>query len=332
MRTMAQESRGTAEPLPYAIPDFEADDALTAAYETAVKAHVDDAIATAVGAVRDAVLAKTEQLEAAVKIAELAATHAKSEAIRTADEYADKLPNRRNRGGGVRPPSFIETLRTFGAANRLYRAAVEASDRKHDALKKERTTIDDLERHNKKFESTIVAREAEIRKHYASLAGRDEFRADPKFADLLNRHEAIVAERETYDRRYEQGRVVDAEARDRSMARDNLRFLDGTLRGVRFDKNREMRFGALRYFRATDRDGRTWLVDYDDELRPLTRKTVDISQEPGGTYRVERSAGGEYHPSPEDAHHAGRDPRIGQGVDLRVMRALRDFVNRDTTI
>jgi len=99
-------------------------------------------------------------------------------------------------------------------------------------------------------------------------------------------------------------------------------------------RERDARFGKLRYFTFRDRDGRLWLLDYADDLRPLLQITFDVVFA-NDRYLIARSTGNGLLAQPMQrgtARLPGPDPRALLGVDPLLIRAIVDFVGRERTM
>jgi hypothetical protein len=173
-------------------------------------------------------------------------------------------------------------------------------------------------------------RELEVRKHYKTPEGRAELEADPRLEELAKQCAAIDAERADYTARLAAGTVSDEERRDRTLAQDNYRYLDGEVLGLHCLHERELRFGELRYLMFRDRVDRIWLLEYAPDVLPLTQMRFDIIYQ-NERYLIQRSP-----PPPRSDEeqprrlvHEGTDPRAYMGTDPALRLALRQFVERE---
>lgn len=116
------------------------------------------------------------------------------------------------------------------------------------------------------------------------------------------------------------------------MGEHGHRYLDGTVRGLHCLRERDARFGRLRYLTFRDRDGRIWLVDFNEDLWPLMRIDFDTTLV-DGRYSIARSVTDDTRvvAGASRGVHDGPDPRTGLGVDRSLLRALREFVARETS-
>jgi len=241
------------------------------------------------------------------------------------------VPKHRTASGVVRPPTlFFDVLLTGGAANKYYDAAVKTAREAKEAGAAQRTAARDLEAMQGTADGAVVKRELELRRHFKSPEGKAELDAHPDVKPVAVHCEAIEAERAEYAARLAAGEVSDEEQRDRTMALEGLRFLDGSLRNVQCLRDRNVRFGNLRYMTFRDREHRLWLLDGDEALQALAVMHFDITHM-HGRYLIARAL-----PMAKtiaevtmDHKHRGPDPRAALGVDPMLLRALRDFVERE---
>ena len=87
---------------------------------------------------------------------------------------------------------------------------------------------------------------------------------------------AIELERADYRTRLEAGNVTEEERRDRTMAHDGYRYLDGDIRGLHCLHEREVRFGNLRYLMFRDIEEKIWMLEWGMDVLPLTQMRFDI--------------------------------------------------------
>ena len=316
---------------PYVVPDFAADADIRLQYNTVAKTLLTTALAAALRKMREEHELVRLRLEANKRASETVLMALERHAHATRTKYARIVPKQRTASGLVAPPTlFFDTLLTMGQANKLYGQAVEAAGLKRDAMVKVRTTTRELAAHVGKIESALVVRELEVRKHYKSENGRLELESDPRLHELAVSCAAIELERSDYHARLLAGIVTDEEQRDRTMAHDGYRYLDGDVRALHCLHQREIRFGALRYMMFRDGDDRIWLVEYGLDIQALTQMRFDVIYQ-NERYLIQRSPP----PSPPSGEkkrrivHEGVDPRQYMGVDPLLRQALRNFVVRE---
>jgi hypothetical protein len=195
-----------------------------------------------------------------------------------------------------------------------------------------RNATAELTRHMGKIESALVVRELEVRKHFKSDSGRIELDANPRLHDLAVKCAAIERERADYRTRLEAGAVTDEERRDRTMAHDGYRYVDGDIRGLHCLHEREVRYGTLRYLMFRDDEEKIWMLEWGLDVLPLTQMRFDIFLQ-NGRYLIQRSAppaGREGEPKlKKKGVHIGPDPRAYMGVDPMLRQALRNFAARE---
>jgi hypothetical protein len=314
----------------YVVPDFTADALVRAQYDAIAKALLNAAIAAALRRLQDEHEFERLRLEANNRAAQTVLMALERHAHSMRSKYARIVPKQRTASGIVRPPTlFFDNLLSMGVAEKYYQQALEAATLKRDAMMKVRTTARDLERHKSKIESALVVRELEVRKHYKTDGGRLELEQDPRLQAIAAQCAAIDRERADYRTRLEAGAVSDEELRDRTMAHDGYRYLDGDVRGLHCLHENEFRFGELRYLVLRDRVDRIWLLEYARDVAALAQMRFDVLFA-NGRYLIQRSPPpGRSGEEPKRRKHEGPDPRAYMGVDPVLRQALRDFVARE---
>jgi hypothetical protein len=315
--------------LPYVVPDFTADNEVRKQYHAVAKSLLISAIAGALRKMREEHEFIRLRLEANKRAADAVLAALERHAHSTRSKYARIVPKQRTASGIVRPPTlFFDNIVSMGAAEKYYKQALEAANAKREAMLKVRTTSQELQRHMDKIETALVVHELEVRKYYKTDEGKRELESDARLEELAKQCEAIDAERADYAARLIAGTVSEEEKRDRSMAQDGYRYLDGEVLGLHCLHERELRFGALRYLLFRDKSDRIWTLEYANDLVPLTQMRFNIYFQ-NGRYLIERAPA----PKPdEDTHravHEGSDPRAYMGTDPALRLALRQFVERE---
>jgi hypothetical protein len=316
---------------PYVVPDFTADNEVRKQYDAVARTLLIAAIADALRQMREEHEFQRLRFEANKRAADAVLAALDRHAHQTRSKYARIVPKQRTASGIVRPPTlFFDNIVSMGAAEKYYKQALEAAQAKREAMLKVRTTARDLQRHMDKIETGLVVRELDVRKHYKSDVGRAELDADPRLEELSKQCAAIEVERADYNTRLAAGLVGDEERRDRTMAHDGYRYLDGEVFGLHCLHERELRFGTLRYLMFRDRVDRIWLLEYAPDVLPLTQMRFDILVQ-NERYLIQRSPPP---PRTDDEQprrmvHEGTDPRAYMGVDPVLRQALRQFVERE---
>lgn len=315
---------------PYEVPDFVADAELRKKYDTVAKALIAATVADALRTLQQEHEWERLRLEAGSRAAQTVLQALERHAHSVRSKYARLVPKQRTASGIVRPPTlFMDLILSMGVANKYYNQAVEAASLKRDALLKVRSTAKALERHVGTIDKALVLREMEIRKHFQTDEGRAELEADPQLAEIAERCAAIEHERADYEERLAAGTVSDEERRDRTMAHDGHRYLDGEIRGLHGLQQREVRFGKLRYLIFRDRDERIWLLEYGSDVASLALMRFDILLH-NGRYLIQRSAPERPDGAPRRPQkRSGPDPRAYMGVDPALRLALRNFAARE---
>lgn len=324
-------SLNSRDEAPYVVPDFVADSEIRTQYQAISKTLLIAAIAGALRQMREEHEFQRLRFEANKRAAEAVLAALERHAHQTRSKYARIVPKQRTASSIVRPPTlFFDNLMSMGAAEKYYKQALEAANAKREAMVKVRTTSRDLQRHVDRIATALVVRELEVRKHYKTPEGRAELDADPRLEELSKQCAAIDVERNDYTTRLAAGTVSDEERRDRTLAQDNYRYLDGEVLGLHCLHERELRFGTLRYLMFRDHLDRIWVLEYAHDVLPLTQMRFDIFFQ-NGRYLIQRSP-----PPPKTTDekprrvvHEGTDPRAYMGVDPALRQALRQFVERE---
>jgi hypothetical protein len=324
-------SLNSRDEAPYVVPDFVADNEIRTQYHAVAKTLLIAAIAGALRQMREEHEFQRLRFEANKRAADAVLAALERHAHQTRSKYARIVPKQRTASGIVRPPTlFFDNIVSMGAAEKYYKQALEAANAKREAMVKVRTTSRDLQRHMDKIDTALVVRELEVRKHYKTPEGRAELDADPRLEELAKQCVAIDAERNDYTTRLAAGTVSDEERRDRTLAQDNYRYLDGEVLGLHCLHERELRFGTLRYLMFRDRLDRIWVLEYSPDVLPLTQMRFDIFFQ-NGRYLIQRSPPPlkTADEAPRRVVHEGTDPRAYMGVDPALRQALRQFVERE---
>ena len=324
-------SLNSRDEAPYVVPDFVADNEIRTQYQAVSKTLLIAAIAGALRQMREEHEFQRLRFEANKRAAEAVLAALERHAHQTRSKYARIVPKQRTASGIVRPPTlFFDNIVSMGAAEKYYKQALEAANAKREAMVKVRTTSRDLQKHMDKIGTALVVRELDVRKHYKTPEGRAELDADPRLEELAKQCTAIDEERNDYTKRLAAGTVSDEERRDRTLAQDNYRYLDGEVLGLHCLHERELRFGTLRYLMFRDSLDRIWVLEYSPDVLPLTQMRFDIFFQ-NGRYLIQRSPppAKTTDEVPRRVVHEGTDPRAYMGVDPALRQALRQFVERE---
>jgi hypothetical protein len=257
----------------YVIPDFERDAKDLIAYDDAKKRHIRQQISSAETAIQASFKAKREQLQLELKSARSFEDERRASAVHTTRQYANLYPNHVDKKG-VKPPTFLENVFSFGRAGRLFRdafAATEALEQLRAGMRKREEQLGTLEA---QMNRAINLKEESIKKAMETDAGIAEFHDRPEISALFKRTERIRKERADYEKRLERGGVSDEEQRDRGMAEFKLTFIELPMMGAIIAK--VARYGKLSYFQLRDLTKKEALVSYDSRLDPLRNSVFDV--------------------------------------------------------
>jgi hypothetical protein len=260
-------------PPPYDIPDFDRDERDLNAYEDAKRRYQRQQISSAETAIQTSFAQKREQLQKEIKNARSFEDERRASALHTTRQYANSYPHHVDKRG-VQPPSFWETLFSFGRAGRLYRAAFvagEALEALRTAIRKREEALGALEG---QLSRAIYLKEEQIKKTMETEAGINDFHERPEIKPIFLRTEKIHKERLDYQARLDRGDVTDEEQRDRGMAEFKLQFTELPIMGAIIAK--VARFGGLTYFQLRDLEKKESLLSYDPRLDALRNAVFDV--------------------------------------------------------
>lgn len=275
---------------------------------------------------RDDFEVKLAELRAAGDEAEQRHRFANSEATMARGRYANLVLPRKLAGSRVVPPSFWEDVLSFGEAGKRYRRVLETAQEKRDAEAAVRKKFAEFSRAQSGLDSALVLHELDVRREMKTAEARKRFGTDPRIAELSEPVLTIQRERDLYEARLKQGLVSDAEARDRGLAMEGHRLLDGSVRGLHGLTGRRVSYGRTLYLTFRDRESFIWLIDYRPELLPLMTIEFDLAYT-NQRYLVTRSAfsGARVAAADTNRRFHGVDPRRGLGVDPKLVEALLAF-------
>jgi hypothetical protein len=262
-----------AKPLPYDIPDFEKDTKDLDTYEDAKRRYTRQQIASAETAIQTSFSQKRDQLQREVKNARSFEDERRAAAMVATRQYANAYPIHVDKRG-INPPSFWESMFSFGRAGRLYRAAfvaAEALEQLRGAMRKREEQLAALDDQMKR---AIYLKEESIKKALESESGLNEFHERGEIKPLWKRIEKIEKERAEFEKRLERGVVTDQEQRDRAMAEQKLVPTELPIMGAIIA--RVARFGKLSYFQLRDIEKKESLLSYDPRLDALRNSVFDV--------------------------------------------------------
>jgi hypothetical protein len=261
------------------VPDFERDEAVISAYESAKLRYIRAITQDAETKLREAFGKRREAInEEIANLRSLAKTR-QDVAAAAAQRYSLKLPHR-VRKTGVRPPSIWERIITFNSVDGVYRAAAKASDELdevNELLRKRRDRLEAMERETRR---SIYLREEAVRKKLQTPEGLAALHADPMVKAAFAKMQGVMNERAKYEERVKRGEVPPEEARDREMAQRGMKFAAVPLEGVMI--SRIARYASLEYYVLRDLQNHEFLLSCDPVLEPLRDVVFDISRSAAG--------------------------------------------------
>ena len=261
------------------VPDFERDEAVIGAYESAKLRYIRAITQDAETKLREAFGKRREEINDEIASLRNLAKSREGAAKSATAKYAVKSPHR-VRKTGIRPPSFWERLMSFNGVDSAYRDAQKAADELdevNDLLRKRRDRLDAMERETRR---SIYLREEAVRKKLQTSEGLAALHADPMVKAAFAKMQGVVNERAKYDERVKRGEVPPEEARNREMAQRGMQFAVVPLEGVMI--SRIARYGALEYYVLRDMSNREYMLSCDPVLEPLRDVVFDISRSSAG--------------------------------------------------
>jgi hypothetical protein len=254
------------------LPDFEADAATIAEYESALHREERVTLAEAEREVRATYHRRRPALLAEVAAASVALEECRKRSEAAVHAYAQKYPDHVH-GSQLQRPSFFEALFSFGGASRLYNTAARTVDdilEAQTSYRRHQRAEQDLEEW---LARALGRAAADVREKMQSSEWLDKFHALPDVEPLWKRVQAIRNEREDYERRLAAGDVPPLEQRARFMAENRLSPLRAPCEKVVIESI--VTFGDISCWVFVDGTGTKYVLPYDRRLESLSEWAFD---------------------------------------------------------
>ena len=261
-----------------AVPNFREDDRLLTRYAAMIERRKKTFATDHVSSIRRNASTKRDDLREELENAQAELERAQASAGTTREAYRQAFPHHVKRTRLVEPTG-MENLRSFGAANKLYRAAHDAwlaADRAASAIRKieHNETQLDVE-----LEKALLHAPEIIADVIASEKWLDEIHQEEEVASVRLLVDAIEAERESYANRLEAGTVSLEERRLRAFASAGIKHVPLAMNAVMF--LRIERFDEAAYFVLRDMRKNLFALPYDRRLETILSGVYDVAQADG---------------------------------------------------
>jgi hypothetical protein len=303
------------------IPDFEKDAQSIAAYEDARVRYERREAGDADSRTRASFEKKRQAIRAEIAVAASLLEERKIKADKALRAYGARYPHRLDKNKPM-PPSFWESLFSFGTAGRMYNRTITTAKDAVEAQSLRRRKEHDEEELEQQLKRAIYLQEEAIKKKLESPEGQASFHSRPGVAVLHKRVEEIKAERARYAQRLEKGDVPPAEQRDREFAERKITQLEVPFAGITII--RVARYGSLTYFIVRDLERKLYHLAYDPRLEPLIENVIDVYRI-ADSYEVRLSRGDNGLAMAVADHYAKnfKDEEVARSEYRRARTALR---------
>ncbi|MGH7662097.1 MAG: hypothetical protein ACRENA_14425 [Vulcanimicrobiaceae bacterium] len=254
------------------VPDFEADAAAIAEYESALRREERVTLAEAEREVRATYHRKRPQLLSEVAASSVALEECRKRSESAVHAYGQRYPDHVH-GSQLQRPGFFEALFSFGGASRLYNAAARTVDdtlKAQAAYRRHQRAEQDLEEW---LARSLTRAAAEVREKMHGSEFLDKFHAQPDVEPLWKRVQAIREERAAYEQRLAAGEVPPLEQRARFMGENRLLPLRAPSEKVVLESI--VTFGDISCWIFVDGAGTKFVLPYDRRLESLIEWAFD---------------------------------------------------------
>jgi hypothetical protein len=303
------------------IPDFEKDAQSIAAYDDAKIRYERREAGDADSRTRAGFNKKRDAIRAEIAVAASLLEERKLKADKALRAYATRYPHRVEKTKAF-PPSFWESLLSFGSAGRMYNRTITTAKEAVEAQSLRRRKEHDEEELEQQLKRAIYLQEDAIKKKLESPEGIAAFHARPGVAVLFKRVEEIKAERAQYAARLEKGEVPPTEQRDREFFERKIAQLEAPFTGMGII--RVARYGPLAYFIFRDLERKLYHLAYDPRLDPMIDSVVDVYRL-ADSFEARLAKGADGRPMTMADHYAKnfKDEEVARSEYRRARTALR---------
>lgn len=257
------------------IPNFREDERMQARYEAMLARRIKDFGIEHEGSIRRNASAKSDELRHELDDAQAEWERRKTVLETFREAYRKQYPHHVKKTRVVEPTAF-ENLKSFGAANRLYKSASEA----WHSLESATSNIRRIEHNETQLGVELeraLERAPQVSKEVTESAKwLAEIHAEEELGGVKAKVDAILAERENYEKRLAAGTVSAEEVRLRAFSSADIKHLQ--LPVSQFIFSRIETFGPAAYFVLRDSRKTYYALPYDVRLEPLLNVVHDINR------------------------------------------------------
>lgn len=255
------------------IPDFAEDARTIAAFETARERFERAESQSAEDVIRLDFKRRREALQVEVATAEAVIVERETKWQAALQAYGKRYPKSFEKGK-ARKPGFLANLFSFGGANKMYQATIDASADLNEARSLRRRREHDDEELDNLQRRALAKLEETLKDHSKKSEGLEKFLSRPGNAALAKKVQDIRAERTAYAARLEAGKVPALEHRDRQFAQLNAVQLEAPCAGIAIVGVET--YGDMCYLIFRDRERNHFYRPYDPRLEGLSDSVFDV--------------------------------------------------------
>jgi hypothetical protein len=255
------------------IPDFQHDAETVAAYNDARARFEIDASIDAEERTRATFAKRRAGIRAEIDAATSLLYERREIAEKALWEYAFRYPLRVVDDTPF-PPSFWETIWSFGHAGIMYKRALVSAAEATQVHSRRRRLEQGYDELDEQLQRALFLQEDARKRNLEAADGLAAFHARPDIAPLRARVDEIESERARYAARLEAGGVSESEQRDRDFAQHRIARLAPPVDGVAIV--RFARYGSLSYFILRDLEGNRYALGYEPRLEALIDRVFDV--------------------------------------------------------
>jgi len=260
-------------PSGFIIPDFAEDGRAIASFESARERFERAESQAAEDEIRVDFKRRRDVIQTEVATAEAVIAERQTKWEKAVEAYGKRYPKSLDRSK-PRKPGFMQNFLSFGAANRMYNATLNAMADLNDARSLRRRKENEDEELEGQQRRALAKLEESLRERSKSKEHYEKFLARPGNAALAKRVGEIKEERNAYAARLEAGKVPPMERRDRQFAQLAAAVLEAPCAGVAIVGVET--YGELSYFIFRDREKHHFYHPYDPRLEGLSDTVFDV--------------------------------------------------------
>jgi hypothetical protein len=255
------------------IPDFAEDARTIAAFETARERFERAESQSAEDVIRLDFKRRREALQVEVATSEALIVERETKWQTALQTYGKRYPKSFEKGK-ARKPGFLANLFSFGGANKMYQATLDASADLNEARSLRRRKEHEDEELDNLQRRALSKLEETLKDHAKKNEHQEKFLSRPGNAALAKKVQEIRAERAAYAARLEAGKVPALEHRDRQFAQLNAVPLEAPCAGIAIVGVET--YGDLCYLIFRDRERNHFYRPFDPRLEGLSDSVFDV--------------------------------------------------------